>query len=116
MQRKQIIEYIAKETKHRIYCKENKAQNIMYPICSMYDVDGNGWIDLEEMTKLVGSIYKMIGTQQPHLVQNEAVKEKARGIFEVMDINSDGKVTKEEFTKTCLEDKTLIDLLTPASA
>ena len=77
----------------------------------MYDVDGNGWIDLEEMTKLVGSIYKMIGTQQPHLVQDEAVKEKARGIFEVMDINSDGKVTKEEFTKTCLEDKTLIDLL-----
>merc|ERR1719318_854076 len=83
---------------------------------SMYDVDGNGWIDLEEMTKLVGSIYKMIGTQQPHLVQNESVKEKAKGIFEVMDINSDGKVTKEEFTKTCLEDKTLIDLLTPASA
>ena len=33
----------------------------------MYDVDGNGWIDLEEMTKLVSSIYKMLG--QHHLVQ-----------------------------------------------
>ena len=32
-----------------------------------------------------------------------------------MDINSDGKVTKDEFTKTCLEDKTLMDLLTPSS-
>ena len=30
----------------------------------MYDVDGNGWIDLEEMTKLVGSIYKMLGQHQ----------------------------------------------------
>merc|ERR1711892_138757 len=78
---------------------------------SMYDVDGNGWIDLEEMTKLVGSIYKMAGTQQPSLV-----KEKAKDVFDKMDIDSDGKVTKEEFTKTCLADKSLIDLLTPPSA
>ena len=82
----------------------------------MYDMDGNGWIDLEEMTNLVGSIYKMIGSHQHHLVQYENAKERARGIFEKMDIDSDGKVTKEEFTKTCLEDKTLIDLLTPPSA
>merc|ERR1711892_431653 len=81
------------------------------PMCSMYDVDGNGWIDLEEMTKLVGSIYKMAGTQQPSLV-----KEKAKDVFDKMDIDSDGKVTKEEFTKTCLADKSLIDLLTPPSA
>ena len=30
----------------------------------MYDVDGNGWIDLGEMTRLVGSIYKMLGQHQ----------------------------------------------------
>ena len=27
--------------------------------CSMYDVDGNGWIDLLEMTKMVRSIYQV---------------------------------------------------------
>merc|ERR1711942_297372 len=56
---------------------------------SMYDVDGNGWIDLLEMTKIVKSIYKM------------------------MDINDDGRVTRQEFVSTCLDDQNLIELLTP---
>ena len=32
--------------------------------CSMYDVDGNGHIDLIEMTKIVKSIYNMMGPNQ----------------------------------------------------
>ena len=30
----------------------------------MYDVDGNGVIDLQEMIKIVASIYKMMGDDQ----------------------------------------------------
>ena len=30
----------------------------------MYDVDGNGVIDLQEMVKIVASIYKMMGDEQ----------------------------------------------------
>ena len=30
----------------------------------MYDVDGNGVIDLQEMVKIVASIYKMMGENQ----------------------------------------------------
>ena len=78
-------------------------------ICSMYDVDGNGWIDLEEMTQLVESIYKFMGTRR---AQCESARERAIGIFERMNFSSDGKVTKEEFTQTCLEDQRLIDLPT----
>ena len=30
----------------------------------MYDVDGNGVIELQEMVKIVASIYKMMGDNQ----------------------------------------------------
>ena len=30
----------------------------------MYDQDGNGWIDLLEMTRIVKSIYSMMGPDQ----------------------------------------------------
>jgi len=81
----------------------------------MYDVDGNGYIDILEMTKLVSSIYKMIGSDQAHLFQDQTPMERAQAIFQKMDVNADGKVTKDEFTKTCLEDRNLINLLAPAS-
>jgi len=77
----------------------------------MYDVDGNGWIDLEEMTRLVGSIYKMLGQHQ--LVQQETAGDRARSIFERMDANNDGRVTRDEFMRSCMADENMIGLLTP---
>jgi len=83
---------------------------------SMYDLDGNGHIDLTEMTKLVSSIYKMIsGTDQAHILQQETPEERAEAIFEKMDIDSDGKITKEEFIKTCIHDKNLLGMLSPTT-
>ena len=81
--------------------------------CSMYDVDGNGWIDLVEMTKLVQSIYQVMGPNKKQAVQLETPEERAKDIFKRMDMNDDGRVTREEFVQTCLVDQKLIELLTP---
>ena len=79
----------------------------------MYDVDGNGWIDIVEMTKLVKSIYAMMGPVKTCNVRLESAEERAKDIFVKMDRNSDGRVTREEFVQTCLVDQGLIQLLTP---
>merc|ERR1711923_656091 len=83
---------------------------------SMYDVDGNGWIDLPEMTRIVKSIYNMMGPNQVAMDQFESPEARAEGIFRRMDVNSDGKVTRQEFVRCCLEDQKLIELLTPHAA
>ena len=45
----------------------------------MYDVDGNGWIDISEMTRIIKSIYNMMGPQ------TESAERRAREIFRRMD-------------------------------
>merc|ERR1712179_271940 len=85
---------------------------------SMYDVDGNGWIDLMEMTRMVKSIYQVIKAQgeaggQVGGRMKETAESRAEGIFKKMDRNSDGRVTREEFVRTCLGDQRLLELLTP---
>ena len=98
----------------------------------MYDCDGNGWIDLQEMTRLVGSIYKMLDNH--HLVQHVrssvafafnvlrvlnyfkgTANERAKEIFEKMDVDSDGRVTREEFMKCCMDDSNMLNLLAPTT-
>jgi Ca2+-binding EF-hand superfamily protein len=79
----------------------------------MYDVDGSGWIDLAEMTKLVKSLHQLMNERNAQLVSREHPADRARTIFRQMDADGDGKVTREEFVSTCLEDQKLIELLTP---
>ena len=82
----------------------------------MYDVDVNGWIDLLEMTKLVQSIYQVMGSNYKQGVQLESPEKRAKDIFKRMDKNADGRVTREEFIQTCLIDQKLIEMLTPQTA
>ena len=79
----------------------------------MYDVDGNGWIDLGEMTKIVKSIYKMMGPNKARNDKLETPEKRAEEIFRRMDINADGRVTRQEFVRCCLNDSKLLEMLAP---
>jgi Ca2+-binding EF-hand superfamily protein len=100
----------------------------------MYDVDGNGYIDLKEMTLIVKSIFGMVGGSQVcstgsvpfiqlsiiHFLQlsdiveeTETAESRAEAIFRKMDLNSDGRVTRQEFVTTCSQDGNLVALLSP---
>ena len=66
----------------------------------MYDVVGNGWIDLVEMTRIVKSIYKMMGpNHRAYLL--ESPEKRAEDIFQRMDANSDGRFMRQEFVRCC---------------
>ena len=77
----------------------------------MYDVDGNGVIDQEEMTKIVQAIYDMLGAGATR--PTDSAEERAKNIFSRMDENGDGHLTEDEFLSGCLQDEELSKMLAP---
>ena len=59
-----------------IQCSDNDANVSMF---RMYDVDGNGVIDPEEMTKIVQAIYDMLGAGA--VKPTDTAEERAKNIF-----------------------------------
>jgi Ca2+-binding EF-hand superfamily protein len=75
----------------------------------MYDIDGNGTIEKSEMVEIIRAIYSMLGADESTVeVSPEA---RTNEIFEKMDENGDGVLSKEEFMKGCMNDKQLYSML-----
>ena len=77
----------------------------------LYDVDGDGVINQEEMTKIVQSIYEMMDASATR--PTDSAKEKTMDIFSRMDENGDGHLTEDEFISGCLQDEEISKMLTP---
>jgi Ca2+-binding EF-hand superfamily protein len=89
----------------------------------MYDLDGNGFIDKEEMVKIMESFYKLVGPlvtfsgkrydspQQvcesftPKLSESSQLVDE---FFDSMDANGDGKISLEEYKEGALKNPDII--------
>ncbi|VDD79810.1 unnamed protein product [Mesocestoides corti] len=75
----------------------------------MYDIDGNGTIERSEMVEIIRAIYSMLGADGSSAeLSPEARTEE---IFEKMDENRDGVLTRDEFMNGCLSDQYLLSML-----
>ena len=75
-------------------------------VFSMYDLDGDGQITRNEMLEIIRSLQSMFGTQDvatPEEVVNQ--------IFDQMDKNGDGIISKEEFIIGARNDKSVSRLM-----
>ena len=83
----------------------------------MYDLDGNGELDLDEMIKIVEDIYAMQRVYSKLGANNanptKTAEETAKDIFTQIDENGDGHLTEEEFLTGCLEDDKLFQMMVP---
>lgn len=99
----------------------------------MYDCNGDGSIDQTEMRRIIGvsiceqvcgsiaidcfvkAIYELIGDEIDKRERQIEAEERAMNIFTMMDKNSDGILSREEFVDGCLNDEQLYQLLTQSS-
>ena len=96
----------------------------------MYDCNGDGSIDETEMRRIISvriteetltmtkhrylfqAIYELIGEENDPRERQIEGDERALNIFRMMDKNSDGILSREEFIDGCLNDEQLYLLLT----
>ncbi|XP_030582247.1 guanylyl cyclase-activating protein 2-like [Archocentrus centrarchus] len=78
----------------------------------VYDKDGNGYVDRNELRSIIDSIYRLKriskeNTNDSYITVDEAVNR----ILAAVDTDGDGKVSKEEFIKGAQQDPWLLNML-----
>ncbi|CAF1253924.1 unnamed protein product [Rotaria sp. Silwood1] len=79
----------------------------------VYDISDDGFIDEEELTKLIVALYDLVG--KTNRKGDHDPKRRAAQIMAKLDANGDKKLTKAEFVSGCKADPFLRRLLDPNS-
>jgi Ca2+-binding EF-hand superfamily protein len=75
-----------------------------------FDTDGNGKLDAKEVGQMLETARRRFGDKPPAKpADNEAVERRVNDIFERMDANKDGKISKEEAKNRIAENFDRID-------
>ena len=72
----------------------------------MYDKDGSGTIEQDEMIDVMGALQHFEGPRG-----KDAAAARGKRIFSELDINDDGSITCEEFVKGCMQDPELVRIV-----
>jgi len=76
---------------------------------NMYDLDGNGFIDKDEMVKIMESFYKVIGSFTTASGKKyENPKNFIEEFFDAMDTNKDGRISLQEYKEGALKNPDIV--------
>jgi len=71
----------------------------------MFDADGSGSIDAEELTEIITTLYEVEGKSR------EAGEKRAQEIFKLFDEDGDGEIDEAEFCNGCQKDEEFYKLI-----
>lgn len=80
-------------------------------VFKLYDINGDGVINRCEMIIIVQYMFEML--DDGHMQSRSLAKQRAKEIFQKLDVDGDLRLTKDEFVTGCLKDEELASLLTP---
>ncbi|XP_046362231.1 neuronal calcium sensor 1-like [Haliotis cracherodii] len=78
---------------------------------NLYDLDNDGYITKAEMVDIVDAIYCMVGNLLDLPKDEDTPEKRVNKIFDQMDLNHDGMLTKEEFREGSRNDPWIVQAL-----
>ena len=78
-------------------------------IFRIFDINNDQEISRSEMKKIVKDLFALMNTKELQLVETDA--KMADDAFTEMDVDKDGKVTKEEFIQACLSHEKISSMM-----
>ncbi|XP_013782821.2 Kv channel-interacting protein 4-like, partial [Limulus polyphemus] len=76
-------------------------------VFNLYDINGDGYITKDELSRIISSVYDQTGRPVDPLVDDRATKEHVERVFQKLDLNQDGVVTIDEFLDSCTQDENI---------
>lgn len=77
-----------------------------------YDQDNTDFIDSSELKIILKSISKMRGGQKNEAEEN-AIDALTSEYLKLFDLDSDGKISRDEFVQVCLKNNAVREILVP---
>lgn len=75
----------------------------------IYDLDGNGYITMNEMREIIKTIYNT--RPRKERLTPSGIQERTEQTFKKLDTNNDGKISMTEFIKGAKCDSSLVQIL-----
>ncbi|VDN00251.1 unnamed protein product [Thelazia callipaeda] len=92
--------------------EEQLMRNLTARAFSLYDVDNDGYITKTEMVNIIEAIHSMVGDIMDLPNDENTPEKRVTTIFLNMDLNLDGKLTREEFKQSSKNDPWIVQALT----
>ncbi|XP_022701412.1 Kv channel-interacting protein 1-like isoform X7 [Varroa jacobsoni] len=74
---------------------------------NLYDINGDGYITKDELSRIVKAVYDLMGRAVEPLVEEHTTREHVERVFNRLDLNKDGVVTIDEFMDSCTKDENI---------
>ena len=80
-------------------------------VFKLYDLNGDNVLTLDELSKIFSAVYRLLGDNVNLKHDQQTYESQAEKLYNKIDTNKSGAITRDQFLKYCLKDPTIVDTI-----
>ncbi|XP_065563979.1 neuron-specific calcium-binding protein hippocalcin-like isoform X2 [Artemia franciscana] len=95
-------------------CRGSQGDKLQF-VFRMYDIDGNGAIDKDELFQIITAVHKLVlpkkNSSSSNLLHHHLVERHVERIWKRLDVEDNGFITQDDFVRGCLSEPAIVESL-----